>query len=417
MSRLINTVGAPVEGEDRFWDREADLDLLAQRLDEGNHILLVAQRRMGKTSLLREIARRLSDRYACLFVDVQKHESPADVIAAIGGATRQHTNIWKHTKATFGNIVKAAGDKIDSLQISEVTIHLRAGMAGDDWRAKGDALFEALAQVEGGTILMLDEVPILIDRMLKGEEHEIHAEGRREAEVFLSWLRENALRYAGRVRLVVSGSIGLTPVLHRAGLSATANYLMPFELPPWGKDTAVGFIRALAESYGLDLSAETCDYMVERIGCCIPHHVQAYFSLAATYCRRNNKAEFSQADAEEVYLHDMLGPRGNTELAHYEERLLMVLGRELGTLAVGILTETAVEGSLTPQAAHAIAAEYVTDERSPEKSLLMVLEVLEHDGYLRRAKGGHEFISRLLRDWWRDRFASPYAKPERREKD
>jgi hypothetical protein len=413
---LVNTVGPPVEGEDRFWNREVDLRLLTARLDEGNHVLLVAQRRMGKTSILREIARRLRDRYTCLFVDVQKHESPADVIAAIGGATRQHANIWQRTKATFGNIVKAAGDKIDSLQISEVTVHLRAGMAGDDWRAKGDALFEALAQVDSGTILMLDEVPILINRMLKGEDHEIQAEGRREAELFLSWLRENALRYAGRVRLVVSGSIGLTPVLHRAGLSATANYLMPFELSPWDKDTAVGFIRALAESYGLDVSVETCGYMVERIGCCIPHHVQTYFSLAVTYCRRNDKAEFSQADAEEVYLHDMLGPRGNTELAHYEERLLMVLGRELGTLAVGILTETAVTGSLAPQAAHAIAAEYAADATAPEKSLRIVLGVLEHDGYLRKERNQYEFVSRLLRDWWRDRFASPYAKPERREK-
>ncbi|MBE9566634.1 MAG: ATP-binding protein, partial [Proteobacteria bacterium] len=315
---LINTVGPPVEGEERFWDREADLKLLTERLDEGNHVRLVAQRRMGKTSLLREVSRRLSNRYACLFVDVQKHESPAEVIAAMGGATRQYAGLWQQTKATFGNIVKAAGDKIDSLQVSEVTVHLRAGMAGDDWRAKGDALFEALAQVEGGVVLMLDEVPILVNRMMKGEDHEIEPEGRRQAELFLSWLRENALRHTGRVRLVVSGSIGLTPVLHRAGLSATANYLIPFELPPWGKDTAVAFLRALAEDYGLNLSPETCDYMVERIGCCIPHHLQMYFFLAETYCRRNDKAEFSQADAEEVYLHDMLGPRGNTELVHYE---------------------------------------------------------------------------------------------------
>lgn len=414
---LINTVGPPVEGGDRFWNREDDLRLLTERLDEGNHVLLLAQRRMGKTSLLREVARRLSNRYTCLFVDVQKCDSAADVIAAIGVATRQYAGLWQHTKATFGNILKAAGDKIDSLQISDVTVHLRAGMAGDDWCAKGDALFDALAQVEGGVVLMLDEVPILVNRMMKGEDHEIQPEGRRQADLFLSWLRENALRYAGRVRLVVSGSIGLIPVLQRAGLSATANYLLPFELPPWDKETAIAFLRALAESYGLNISTETCDYMVERIGCCIPHHVQTYFSLALTHCRRNDKAEFSQADAEEVYLHDMLGPRGNTELAHYGERLLMVLGRELGTLAVGILTETAVEGSLTPQAAHAIAAEYAADSTAPEESLRIVLGVLEHDGYLRRTKNQYEFVSRLLRDWWRDRFASPYAKPERREKD
>lgn len=412
---LINVVGAPVEGRDRFWDREADLELLSQRLVEGNHILLVAQRRMGKTSLLRELTHRLSGRYVCLFVDVQKHESPADVVAAIGAATRQHATLWDRTKSTFGSIVRAAGDRIDSLQISEVTLNLRAGMAGDDWRAKGDALFESLAQVEGGVVLMLDEVPILVNRLLRAEDRSIQPEGRRQAEVFLSWLRENALRHSGKIRLVISGSIGLAPVLHRAGLSATANYLMPFELPPWDRETAIGFLLALAASYGLDLSRETCEHMVDRIGCCIPHHVQTYFSLALAYCKRNNKATFSKADAEEVYLRDMLGPRGNTELAHYEERLLMVLGRGLGTLAVGLLTTTAVAGHLSAEAAGAVAAEYIADGGAPQESLRVVLEVLEHDGYLQRITGRYEFASKLLGDWWRERFASPYVKPQTQE--
>ena len=47
-----------VEG-DRFYNRESELEALTERMGEGIHTLLTAQRRMGKTSLVRELLRRL----------------------------------------------------------------------------------------------------------------------------------------------------------------------------------------------------------------------------------------------------------------------------------------------------------------------------------------------------------------------
>ena len=38
-----------------FFDRETELEALQERVREGTHTLLTAQRRMGKTSLVREL--------------------------------------------------------------------------------------------------------------------------------------------------------------------------------------------------------------------------------------------------------------------------------------------------------------------------------------------------------------------------
>ena len=43
-----------VDGE-RFFDREGELAVLTERVRNGTHTLLTAQRRMGKTSLVREL--------------------------------------------------------------------------------------------------------------------------------------------------------------------------------------------------------------------------------------------------------------------------------------------------------------------------------------------------------------------------
>ena len=68
---------------DHFWNREVELSLFMERMEEGAHLLLTAPRRIGKTSLLKEVARRLEGRFICLYVDLQKSESPSDAVVEL----------------------------------------------------------------------------------------------------------------------------------------------------------------------------------------------------------------------------------------------------------------------------------------------------------------------------------------------
>ena len=76
---LKKTVGNWVDG-DRFFDREEDIAALREHVAEGTHTLLVAQRRMGKTSLVRELLRRLngSPGVDTAFVDLEDARDRAD---------------------------------------------------------------------------------------------------------------------------------------------------------------------------------------------------------------------------------------------------------------------------------------------------------------------------------------------------
>ena len=91
-------VSSPVEGDNQFWDRQAEIRLFAELLDQGEHVQLIAQRRIGKTSLMREVIRLIEGRYTCLFVDLQKDSSPADAIAALSAATQPYQDLWGKTK-------------------------------------------------------------------------------------------------------------------------------------------------------------------------------------------------------------------------------------------------------------------------------------------------------------------------------
>lgn len=402
MKKLKQAHGNWVNG-DRFWDRKEDLALLIQQIDEGAHLLLVAQRRMGKTSLMREVARRIEDRYVCLFVDLQKAQSASDAVVELSLAVRPYQPLWNKTKQIFANILGKLLNTIDKISLGEVGVTLRAGLTTGDWVNKGDQLMAILAASEKPVVILFDELPIMVNRLLKGNDYRITPERRAAADEFMSWLRDNSIRHKNKIRIVLSGSIGLEPILRQALLSATLNTFASFDLKPWDDATAVGCLEALAKEYGVKFKDGVPAEMVCRLGCNIPHHVQMFFSHAYAMCKRRGRMEFSSVDVDEVYRTEMLSTRGHAELAHYEERLKMVLGEEVFLLALEMLTEAAVTGCLTSKALAALESDYSFEGRTTAEAQKESLLVLEHDGYLTPQPGGYVFISALLRDWWKAR--------------
>jgi len=188
---------------------------------------------------------------------------------------------------------------------------------------------------------------------------------------------------------------------------------------PWSDDIAGSCLCALADNYGLVLHDDVIRKMLSLLGCNIPHYVQMFFGHVLDYCRINNTNEPSCEMIQDIYDHSMLSIRGHAELADLEERLRRVLGHDLATLALDLLTETAVKGHLGENAAKIIAAaNAVLIKKDAGSMMKQVLRVLEHDGYIRLdAENQYKFVSRLIRDWWKRRFGFGYIQAEDRGRE
>ena len=373
---------------DQFFDREAEIEALIERVQNGTHTLLTAQRRMGKTSLVRELLRRLKDKgcFETIFVDLEDARTKEDAIAEIASRSCSIQKVWRRIKTQFANHLQNIGDRIDEVGVSEVKVKLRAGINPGDWRQRGDEVFAALAENDRPVVLAIDELPILVNRLLKGDDYRITPERRQAVDEFLSWLRKNGQEHRGRVCLIFSGSVGLEPILQQAGLSAHANIFSPFDLKPWDEETASACLAALAGTYGIDLPLTVRQDMCRRLRCQIPHHVQQFFDNLHEHLRRADRRGASLEDVDHVYTTEMLGVRGQMDLEHYESRLRMVLGDKGYLAALDILTEAAVNNGLLHSDAIDQYYEYFQADAVPV-STKDILSVLEHDGYLVRTRG------------------------------
>ena len=145
MAALRKAGGNWVEG-DRFFDREAEIEALAERVRDGVHTLLTAQRRMGKTSLVRELLRRLKEggSFETIFVDLEGASTPADAIAEIGFQSEGAQGVWKWIQSLFANVLPAeveVGGQVPALAGADLRVKLRAGV--DGYRVALEMLTEA----------------------------------------------------------------------------------------------------------------------------------------------------------------------------------------------------------------------------------------------------------------------------------
>lgn len=392
-----------VEG-DRFFDRDAELEQLRRRVADGTHTLITAQRRMGKTSLLREFLRRLREEglFEAVFADLESAQTSADVVAELGTASRHIQSLSSRLKAMGA---KATG-RIESLEAFELKVQLRANVDGGTWRQQDEALFAAMERSRKPVVLAVDELPIFLTTVL-GDSAEQRGEGTRDAADFMNWLRTMAQRYR-RVTLILAGSIGLMPVLRRLGLSAQANVYAPLELKAWDEEMAVACLGELASTAGIDFPAELRQQVCTRLRCCVPHHVQQFFAHLDERLVRNRRGKAERSDIEAVY-DEMLGVRGQIDLAHYEDRLRMALGEDDYLTALQLLTEATVAGGT-------LATTTLSRYRDAglSGSVDSVLYVLEHDGYLMPDPQGYRFVSGLFEDWWRARHGAHFVPIEQR---
>ena len=391
---------------DRFFDREAEVEALMERVRDGTHTLLTAQRRMGKTSLVRELLRQLNEEgeFATVFVDLEGASDAADAVAEIATQAKHVQKAWDRIASGFANTFRGVGNQIEELGLADLRVKLRAGIDAGSWQRRGDGVFEALAASDKPVVLAIDELPILVNRLLKGQDYRMTPERRESTEQFLSWLRRNGQAHRDKVCMIISGSVGLEPILRQAGLSAQANIYSPFELQPWTQDISMRCLSALARTYGIQISNAMRSAMCRRLRCCVPHHVQQYFDHLREHLRRNDRKRATMRDVELVFERELLGVRGQIDMEHYEGRLRMILGIEGYTTALDLLTEAAVnKGLLTHQAVQSFRDSLTSSPDEEEVSIDDVLYSLEHDGYLESQAGGYRFVSGLLEDWWRAR--------------
>lgn len=400
---LVPTLGQWVDDK-RFWNGEHEISRFIELLDEGASISLMAPRRVGKTSLMHEVARRVRARFTCFQLDLESSRTPDEVLAELVQASDPNPNAGRRIKRALKDTLGFTKE----VKVAAIEFKLREELPGR-WEERGNKLVGELATLDPPPVLFIDEVPVFVHRLMceGGHDRQPTMMGLQHAKRFLDWLRYIVQTHRSRLRIVITGSIGMGPLLERYSLTSQIDCFTPLEMLPWDRQTAIRCLQALARYRKIWFESGADARVVELLGVATPYHLQLFFERLDDCVRRRNEARpvIFPEDVDTVYRTQMLGPKCRNALVHYDARLKHIFSPKGEQFARTVLTQIAVEESISLATALRLAPEHCPEFGTADRNL--VIQVLEHDGYLSSIEANSRscrFASNYLRDWWCQRY-------------
>jgi len=116
---------------------------------------------------------------------------------------------------------------------------------------------------------MVDEFTETLDNILV--KH-----GSQEARRFLQTFRElmHNRKITDNVQFLLTGSIGLQPLVKKLNASDLVNNLQYIDIPPLTETEAISLFRQLTETEAIQIDDETVQFILRKIYWLMPFHVQ-----------------------------------------------------------------------------------------------------------------------------------------------
>jgi AAA+ ATPase superfamily predicted ATPase len=361
----------------------------------GQSVLLTAERRMGKTTVVKQMVKESDPMVYSIYRDLEKVVSPAEFVSNIltDISGYQKGTKWieglfgKFTKSfagwQFGNIIKipeTSTDRWKEILENAIEYLMSHPLSVDDWEdgQKGKQM-----------IFFWDELPMMLDNFLKREN------GALVAMEVLDTLRALRQTYP-QLRMVYTGSIGLHHVVNKlkdAGYNnAPTNDMYTCDLQPLELDDAIELAEQLLEGENLATTdraavAKEISQQVDRFPFYIQHTILKLKSLRQQISPNLVQEQINKALCEP----------NPWDMNHYQDRIKTYYRDGSDRIALAILDTLAMATSK-------LSLEEIRDRNLPIQDievLRTVLRLLRQDGYLiMNVDKTYSFRYGLIQRYW-----------------
>lgn len=370
--------------------RDSLIQLMWETIEQQS-IVMTAERRIGKTTIIRKMLAEPIEGWTPVFQDLERCHTANEFAMVVYREIHQFLSskgrAARRTKEFFAAM---GGSEIGGL------FKLPEKAASANWKDILSHSIEDLVQEndQAGTKLLFlwDEVPFMLSNIRDRE-------GELVAMEVLDVLR--ALRQThSALRMVITGSIGLHHVIsslkEKNYANSPVNDMVSINVPALELPDAIQLAKELIE--GEKLGSSETDFasaVLANEADCFPfyiHHIVKALkirSLAAT-----------PDHVRQVVASHLVDDQDPWELLHYHTRIPTYYSKDEPSV-IRILDELAVSGDQTSvnDLLTMLKSSSLFDDR---ERLLRLLSLMVRDHYLNRDPEGHyQFAFPLIRRWWK----------------
>jgi hypothetical protein len=363
-------------------------ELFWREVRKGNHILFVAPRRVGKTSIMKDLAENYPDGFAGLYQNIEGIRSGNEFYRRLFELILQCIHRSPVSKAK--SFLEKCVQKYSIKEISRSGIKLDVKELNYEQEIRD--LIPRLKESEVHTVIFLDEFSEVINKLIRQGQKE-------EAVDILHTLRE--IRSDDNFKhftLVFAGSIGLEHVVTSIDRPKLINDLHRISAGPLRGPEATQLIRQLTNEATIQLSNEVIMAIQNAVRHLLPYYIQLMVEELDLMAEEYQQPRITSEMIETAF-HRVLRKDKNFE--DWLERLKSY-HVEAFPFINDILKYTAHNGSITVQEIYHIASQ---EKYRRTEDYMAFVDQLVDDGYIEEKESHvYAFISPFLHKFWLKKF-------------
>ena len=362
--------------------RDLLIEELWDRLQQQS-LIISAERRMGKTSVIRKMSAEPPANQLTIYRDLEGIESAIEFVEAVWQDVEEYLS--RSNKTATG--VRKFLNQIGGLEVSGIKI---PQVAATRWKDLLTKIIEDLVENQDTQVVLLwDEMPFMLDKIASRDAQ--------AAMEILNVLRSHRQTYSS-VRMVFTGSIGLHHVvskLKNLGYSnQPTNDMYTVDVKPLTVVDATKLSESLLQGENITTVAgeAVAEEIAQTFGC-IPfyiHHLISSFKFT-----QDEIGKQAVADKLEELITDPFNPM---EMDHYRERINSYYIAPQQEYALAILDILAIKPELKFNDLWQEIKNEIAD--SNKETSRTVLKLLLKDYYLIKNSNTYSFRYEIVRKYW-----------------
>lgn len=352
-------------------------------------IVITAERRIGKTTVMKKMAAEPQPGWMPVYQDLESCHSAAEFAMAVYGEVHKFLS-------TKGKLTRRSKELLRALGGTDIggLFKLPEKVVAPWKEVLTKAIEDLVNENDQGTKLLFlwDELPFMLMNIRNGEGEQMAM----QVLDHLRWLRQT---HSG-LRMVITGSIGLHHVITSLKAknygNSPVNDVATVDVPPLAEDDAAALASLLITGEALpspDPQA-TAGAIAAEADCFAfyIHHIVRGLKLQGLPATPENVVK--------VVSSHLLDANDPWQLVHYRERIATYYPADQKTVA---LILDALASQSAPATVNALLAMLKGASTFDDRDrLVQVLSLMERDHYLKRDDHGHYlFRFPLIRRWWK----------------
>jgi len=388
---LQSSLGQPAEGEKKFFPRDKITTKILRQLAKGENLLLSAPRRIGKSSILKDIVRNQSEQEIIKYMIVQSVNSQEEFFKKLFNEFIEDKEILEGVDRYLkkaSSTLRSYASRVSGISLDGITINPDEVIDYYDECIKLIASFKTDKKI----IIFIDEFPDAVNNIL--EKDEVLAIN------FLQQNREMREKFSdNNLQFVYTGSTGLKNVVRKFQKLDLINDIKTIKIPPFSSEEARELMQRLILGYQeeireFDIDESTVTYILEVITWKLPYYMQIITEELFEYYD-DNKVPIDKSVVDLILSELVKSKSAHSDyFENWKDRLNRAFKGDEYSLAIDVLNFISKNEVIDYAEFCDLASKHnIADFK-------YTLDVLEHDGYISEDDKKYGFNSILLKNWW-----------------